>query len=62
MLNMATRNTRKLVRERCASDNVRLGRFFTKRETAAILARSFRFVERKNELSVLDPGAGTGIL
>ncbi len=62
MLNMAHRNTRKLVRERCASDNVRLGRFFTKRETAAHLARSFRFEERKNELTVLDPGAGTGIL
>lgn len=62
MLNMAYRNTRKLVRERCATDNVRIGRFFTKRETAALLASSFRFVERKNELSVLDPGAGTGIL
>ena len=62
MLSMACRNTRKLVRERCASDNVRLGRFFTKRETAALLASFFRFEERKNELTVLDPGAGTGIL
>ena len=59
---MAVRNTRKLVREKAASDNVRLGRFFTKRETAALLAQSFRFEERKNELSVLDAGAGTGIL
>ena len=62
MLAMAWRNTRKLVRERCASDNVRIGRFFTKRGAAAQLARSFRFEERKNELTVLDPGAGTGIL
>ena len=62
MLAMAWRNTRKLVRERCASDNVRIGRFFTKRGAAAQLARSFCFEERKNELTVLDPGAGTGIL
>ncbi len=62
MLNMATRNTRKLIRERSAAENVRLGRFFTKRETAAILAKMISFEERKTEMTVLDPGAGTGIL
>lgn len=62
MLNMAVRNTRKLIREKSASDNIRLGRFFTKKETAALMAGMFTFEETKPELSVLDPGAGTGIL
>ena len=62
MLNMAVRNTKKLIRERSAAENVRIGRFFTKKETAALLARMFSFEERKTEMTVLDPGAGTGIL
>ena len=62
MLNMAVRNTRKLVRERSAAENVRLGRFFTKRETAALCAGLISFEERRTEMTVLDPGAGTGIL
>ena len=62
MLAMAVRNTRKLIREKSASDNVRLGRFFTKRETAAKMASMFTFLETKPLMEILDPGAGTGIL
>ena len=62
MLAMAVRNTRKLIRERSAADNVRLGRFFTKRETAAKMASMFTFLETKPLMEILDPGAGTGIL
>ncbi len=62
MLSMAVRNTKKLVREMSAQENVRIGRFFTKRDTAACLSEMFRFEERRNEMTVLDPGAGTGIL
>ena len=38
MLSLATRNTAKLVRAKSKSDNVRLGRFFTKKETAKLMA------------------------
>lgn len=61
MLNMAVRNSKKLIREKSASDNIRIGRFFTKRETARLMADTFRPVER-SAVYVLDPGAGTGIL
>ena len=38
MLSLAVRNTQKLIRAKSKSDNVRLGRFFTKKETAALMA------------------------
>lgn len=61
MLKMAVRNTRKLVREKSKSENIRLGRFFTKRDTAAAMADMLTFSEQKT-VRILDPGAGTGIL
>ena len=61
MLNMAVRNTRKLVRERVKEENVRIGRFFTKKGTAALMAAMAKPAV-KETVSVLDPGAGTGIL
>lgn len=62
MLNLAVRNTAKLVRERSKSENVRLGRLFTKKDTARLMAESFLLDENKTAYTVLDPGAGTGIL
>lgn len=61
MLSLAVRNTKKLVRLKVKEDNVRLGRLFTKKEQAALLA-SYTPVYEKEEVFVLDPGAGTGIL
>lgn len=61
MLNLAVRNTKKLVREKVKDDNVRLGRFFTKKEQAALMA-SLPELPEKEVFRVLDPGAGTGIL
>lgn len=61
MLDLAVRNTKKLIREASKSENVRLGRYFTKRETARALAASFTFSERYS-VRLLDAGAGTGIL
>ena len=61
MLSLAVRNTKKLIREMSKSDNVRLGRFFTKPETARQMAGAFTFVSRYS-VRVLDAGAGTGIL
>ena len=62
MLSLAVRNTGKLIRERSKSDNVRLGRLFTKKDTAALMAGMLRLDETKTVVTVLDPGAGTGIL
>lgn len=62
MLNLAVRNTGKLIRAKSKSDNIRLGRFFTKKETAALMAKMLPIDENKTAFTVLDPGAGTGIL
>ena len=61
MLGLAVRNTKKLVREKVKESNIRLGRLFTKKDQAALLA-SYAPKYEKEEVFVLDPGAGTGIL
>lgn len=38
------------------------GQFFTSKETALFMASLFSFSPNKKEISILDPGAGTGIL
>ena len=62
MLGLAVRNTGKLVREKSKSDNIRLGRLFTKKDTARLMAGMLKLDESKSVYTVLDPGAGTGIL
>lgn len=62
MLSLAVRNTAKLVREKSKSDNIRLGRLFTKKDTARLMASMIKVDEKKTVYTVLDPGAGTGIL
>lgn len=62
MLALAQRNTQKLVREKSRSDNVRLGRLFTKKDTAKRMADMLTLDKDKAVYTVLDPGAGTGIL
>ena len=62
MLKLTVRNTAKLVREKSKSDNVRLGRFFTKIECASLMAGMLNLEGNSAALTVLDPGAGTGIL
>jgi adenine-specific DNA-methyltransferase len=62
MLNLACRNTAKLVRAKVESENVRLGRLFTKKDTARRMAAMFALNEESNACTILDPGAGTGIL
>lgn len=59
---MTVRNTAKLIRSKSKSENVRLGRFFTKKETARLMANMLTLDESKTAYTVLDPGAGTGIL
>ena len=62
MLNLAVRNTGKLIREKSKSENVRLGRLFTKKDTARLMSSMLDIDESKTAFTVLDPGAGTGIL
>ncbi len=62
MLSLAVRNTGKLVRERSKSENVRLGRLFTKKNTARLMADMIELNKNKTAYTILDPGAGTGIL
>ncbi len=62
MLNLAVRNTNKLIREKSKSENIRLGRLFTKKDTARLMAGMLNLDEKKTVYTILDPGAGTGIL
>ncbi len=62
MLNLAVRNTGKLIREHSKNENVRLGRLFTKKDTARLMAGMLDIDREKTAFTVLDPGAGTGIL
>lgn len=62
MLNLAVRNTGKLIKEKSKSENKRLGRLFTKKDTARLMASMLDIPENKTAFTVLDPGAGTGIL
>ena len=62
MLNLAVRNTGKLIREKSKSENIRLGRLFTKKDTARLMASMLNLEEGKAAYTLLDPGAGTGIL
>ena len=62
MLNLAVRNTGKLIREKSKTENVRLGRLFTKKDTARLMANMISLDPARTVYTVLDPGAGTGIL
>ena len=62
MLSLAVRNTAKLVRAKSGSDNVRLGRLFSKKETARLMSEMVELNTERTAYTVLDPGAGTGIL
>ena len=62
MLSLAVSKTGKLIREKSKSDNIRLGRLFTKKDTARLMAGMLKLDESKTVFTLLDPGAGTGIL
>ncbi len=62
MLSLAVRNTAKLVREKSKAENIRLGRLFTKKDTARLMASMLTLDKARTAYTVLDPGAGTGIL
>ena len=47
MLNLAVRNTSKLIREKSKTENVRLGRLFTKKNTARLMADMIKLDKEK---------------
>ena len=61
MLKLAVRNTKKLIRRCAAEKQQRIGRFFTKLDTARLMASAFSPAS-KTGVYLLDAGAGTGIL
>lgn len=61
MLNTAVRNTGKLIRETVKTEGKRIGNRFTKKPTARLLA-SFPDYADRERVTLLDAGAGTGIL
>ena len=61
MLKLAVRNSKKLIRQMTQEAGIRLGRFFTKIDTARLMASAFD-APQKPRVSLLDAGAGTGIL
>ena len=54
MLSLAVRNTGKLIREKSKSDNIRLGRLFTKKDTARLMAEMIKIDKSKTAYTVLD--------
>ena len=54
MLNLAVRNTGKLIREKSKSENIRLGRLFTKKDTARLMASMLKLDENNADLSEED--------
>lgn len=61
MLALAIRHTNKLIRRTVAAEGIRLGRFFTPSAVARELAETLPLPDRE-EVRILDAGAGTGIL
>lgn len=44
------------------SQRKKYGQFFTSKETAVFMAELFKIPNERQTLSILDPGAGSGIL
>ena len=61
MINYVANQTDKYIESKPKSERKSLGQFFTSKETARFMAGLF-IIPQKNHISVLDPGAGTGVL
>ena len=54
--------TRKYIEQMPKSQRKKCGQFFTSKETAVFMARLLDVSCEKKTISILDPGAGTGLL
>ena len=62
MLNYAAIQTANFLERMPKGKRKKIGQFFTSRETACFMANLFDFSKANESISILDPGAGTGIL
>ena len=62
MLDFAIKTTTEYIDRMPKSQRKRYGQFFTSKETAAFMAELFEIPGERQTLSILDPGAGSGIL
>lgn len=62
ILDMAISTTSEYIEEMTKMDRKKYGQFFTSKETAKYMASLFEINTKKRKLTILDPGAGTGIL
>lgn len=61
MLNKIIEDTNNFIRKMKKNDRKTYGQFFTSKATAEFMAKLFSLPKKQN-ISILDPGAGTGIL
>ena len=62
MLDFAIKATTEYIDHMPKSQRKKYGQFFTSKETAAFMAELFEIPDKRQTLSILDPGAGSGIL
>ena len=62
MLDFAIKATNEYIDHMPKSQRKKYGQFFTSKETAAFMAELFEIPDERKSLSILDPGAGSGIL
>lgn len=62
MLDYVVERTNKYIESMPKNERKKYGQFFTSKETACFMAGLFTIPENKFKLSILDAGAGTGIL
>lgn len=62
MLDFAIKTTIQYIEHMPKSQRKRYGQFFTSKDTAKFMARLFTLYNKGPEISILDPGAGSGIL
>lgn len=62
MLDFAIKTTVQYIEHMPKSQRKRYGQFFTSKDTAKFMARLFTLYNKSQEVSILDPGAGSGIL
>jgi len=62
LLDFAIRTTKKYIEQMPKSQRKKYGQFFTSKETAVFMAELFEVPVNKEQLYILDAGAGSGIL
>ena len=62
MLDIIINQTNKYIEQMPKTERKKYGQFFTSRETAEYMASMFSDLGKKEEISILDAGAGSGIL